>query len=393
MAHLILAVIYAAFAGCGLPDSLLGAAWPSMYTDLGAPMSYAGILSAIIAAGTVVSSLFSDRLTRKLGTCRFSAASLALTAVGLFGFSVSHSFAVLCLWAVPYGLGGGGIDASLNNYAATHYASCHMNWLHCMWGVGASFGPYVIGAALTAGRGWNTGYGVLSAVQIALTALVLLSLPLWKRQASREPSGGASTRPPLSLRQVLCIPGARASLLICFCYCAIEHTTSLWAGSYLVLHSGLSSEQAAGLSSLFFLSISSGRFLGGFLTMKLSDAHMIRLGQAFVASGALCLLLPLSETAAFSGLILIGLGCAPIYPCTVHATPGLFGAEQSQSIIGVQMASAYFGSCLMPPLCGLLFNHIGAVLFPLFLLAVLALMLVMHEQLQRQRPRLSSLSS
>ncbi len=364
MFQLLLVVIYLAFISLGLPDSLLGSAWPVMYREFSVPVSYAGGISMIIAAGTIVSSLQSDRLTKKFGTGKVTALSVLMTAA-LFGFSISHSYAALCLWAVPYGLGAGSVDASLNNYVALYYASRHMSWLHCMWGVGASLGPYIMGYALTGGQGWNMGYLYIAILQIVLTAILLFSLPLWKKRTAEgtDHSGEANAK-PLSLRQIFSIPGAKEIMVTFFCYCALEQTAGLWASSYLVLQRGLSAETAA-----------------GFLTMKLNDTQMIRLGQGLILCGAVLLLLPFGERTALCGLVITGLGCAPIYPSVIHATPAHFGADKSQAVIGVQMASAYMGTCLMPPVFGFLANHIGAFLYPVFLLAILVLMAVMHEKM------------
>ena len=386
MFHLLLAVIYLSFISLGLPDALLGAAWPVMHGAFGVPVSFAGILSMIVSAGTVLSSLLSDRLTRRLGAGRVTAFSVALTALALFGFSVSPSFWMLCLWAVPYGLGAGSVDAALNNYVALHYASRHMSWLHCMWGLGASIGPYIMGYVLTGGAHWSTGYRLISLLQLALTAILFLSLPLWKRHRDPESGPEAPSAPPLTLRQVFSIPGAKEIMLAFFCYSALEQTAGLWVSSYLHLFKGVAPETAAGFASLFFLGITVGRALSGFLTIKLSDTAMIRLGQGIIAAGAAALLLPLGKTASLAGLILIGLGCAPIYPCIIHSTPVHFGADRSQAVIGVQMACAYVGSLTMPPLFGLLATHVTIALFPGFLLLLLVLMLAMHEALLRRCP-------
>ena len=383
MLHLLLPVIYLAFISLGLPDSLLGAAWPSMYPELGVPVSYMGVISMIIALGTIVSSLQSDRLTRHLGAGLVTALSVLMTALALLGFSLSRSFPALLLWAIPYGLGAGSVDAALNNYVALHYKSRHMSWLHCMWGVGASLGPYVMGYALTGGGAWNLGYRYIAVLQMVLTAILFLSLPLWKTQAGQD--AAETSRPQaLTLREIVRIPGTKAVMVTFFCYCALEQTAGLWASSYLVLRRGVSEQWAATFASLFFTGITIGRALSGFLTIKLNDRRMIRLGQAITAVGIAALLLPLGSYAALGGLVLIGLGCAPIYPCIIHATPENFGADRSQAIIGVQMASAYVGTCLMPPLFGLLATHITISLFPIYLLGILLMMTVMHEILLRK---------
>ncbi|MBS5480951.1 MAG: MFS transporter [Clostridiales bacterium] len=385
MYHLLLAIIYLAFISLGLPDSLLGSAWPSMYGQMGVPVSFAGVLSMLIAAGTILSSLMSDRLTRKFGAGKVTLVSVAMTAAALFGFSLSSSFWMLCLWAIPYGLGAGSVDAALNNYVALHYASRHMSWLHCMWGVGTTVGPYVMSYALTGGLGWNMGYRIIGFMQMALTAILLFSLPLWKRRSDvpAEPEE-ATAKATLSLRQIFRIPGAKEVMLAFFGYCALEMTAMLWASSYMVLHNRITPEAAAGYASLFFIGITVGRAVNGFLTFKFTDVQMIRAGQGIIAVGAAAMLLPLGSPVTLAGLVLIGLGCAPIYPCIIHSTPAHFGADRSQALIGVQMASAYVGTCLMPPLFGLLANHISVSLLPVYLLALLVLMAVMHEKLIRK---------
>ncbi len=386
MFQLLLVIIYISFISLGLPDSLLGSAWPSIYPELKVPVSYAGIISMIIALGTIVSSLQSDRLTRKLGTGKVTAVSVGMTAAALFGFSVSHSFWMLCLWAVPYGLGAGSVDASLNNYVALHYESRHMSWLHCMWGVGATIGPYIMGFALTGGMTWNGGYRIISMIQIVLTILLVVSLPLWKGKNSSGSSSENSQAQPsaLSIRNILRIPGAKEVMVCFFCYCAVEQTAALWASSYLTLYKGVPEETAARFAGMFFIGITVGRALSGFITMKLNDVQMIRLGQGLIGAGVLIMLLPLGAGASLAGLIIIGLGCAPIYPCIIHSTPDRFGADRSQAIIGVQMASAYVGTCLMPPLFGLIANHVSVSLFPFYMLVILVLMTVMHELLTKK---------
>lgn len=385
MFQLLLTVIYLSFISLGLPDSLLGSAWPTMYSELGVPISFAGIISMIIAGGTIISSLQSDRLTRKLGTGKVTAISVAMTAIALFGFSVSHSFLVLCIWAVPYGLGAGSVDASLNNYVALHYESRHMSWLHCMWGVGATLGPYIMGYALNRKMGWNSGYRIIAILQIILTAVLIFSLPLWeKRTQIISDNGKGIAAKAISLREIIRIPGAKEVMLCFFCYCALEQTTGIWASSYLTLYKGVSADTAASFAGMFFIGITIGRALSGFITMKLSDVQMIRMGQLIIGLGVITMLLPLGQNASLVGLIMIGLGCAPIYPCIIHSTPLHFGSDKSQAIIGVQMASAYVGTCLMPPIFGLVANYIAVSLFPVYLLMILVLMIVMHELLKKK---------
>ena len=382
MFSLLLAIIYLSFISLGLPDSLLGSAWPVMRAELAAPLSFAGVISMIIASGTIVSSLLSERLTRRLGTGLVTAGSVALTAAALFGFSVSPSLAALCLWAVPYDLGAGAIDAALNNYVALHYSSRHMSWLHCFWGVGASISPYIMAAALSRTGQWQLGYRAVSLIQIVLTVLLFLSLPLWRKTAAGEPAG--DNAPLLGLRGAVRIPGVPNILLAFFAYCGAETTAGLWASSYLAGVRGVAPETAAGFASLFYLGITFGRFLNGFVADRLGDRRMIRIGALVMGAGTLLILLPLpSPLPALAGLLIFGLGCAPVYPSIIHATPLNFGAENSQAIIGVQMASAYVGTTFMPPLFGLLANAISLRLFPLFLAALLLLLAVMTEKLNR----------
>ena len=381
MIGMLLAVIYLSFISLGLPDGLLGAAWPVMCVEMGVPLSYAGLISITIAAGTIVSSLMSDRVTLRFGTGKVTAFSVAMTALALLGFSVTKNYWLLILWAVPYGLGAGSVDASLNNYVALHYASRHMSWLHCMWGLGATAGPYIMGFALTGGRGWNMGYRYVAILQIALTAVLIFSIPIWKeRTICREQEKTDRTK-PLSLREIIGIPGAKEVLIAFFCYCALEQTAMLWGSTYLVRQMGMDEERAASLASMFFIGITAGRFISGFLTYKLSDENMIRLGQGVIGFGICVMLLPIGEMGAIVGLLLIGLGCAPVYPCIIHSTPAHFGEENSQAIIGVQMASAYTGILLMPPLFGLIANHISVALMPIYMAMILALMAVMCEKL------------
>lgn len=382
MASLLLPVIYLAFISLGLPDSLLGSAWPSMVGQLGADLSWAGIVSMIISAGTIVSSLCSERLNARLGTGGVTAVSVLLTAAALFGFSTCTRFWQLCVWAVPYGLGAGSVDAALNAYVSLHYKSRHMSWLHCMWGVGASVGPVIMGRAL-AGGSWQGGYRIISLIQFGLTAVLLLSLPLWKRP-EKTPEGADYTPEHRTLPQLLRMPGVPQVLLCFFCYCALESTAGMWAASYCTLVRGIDAGTAAGWASTFYLGITIGRGVCGFLTIKINDQNMIRLGQVLIALGVVLVLLPAGQGVLFAGLVTIGLGCAPIYPSIIHETPANFGREVSLAMTGIQMAFAYVGSCLMPPLFGLLAQYVTPALYPWFLAALLALMFAMAESLHRR---------
>lgn len=394
MTSLLLAVIYVAFISLGLPDAMLGAAWPSMSQDLGAPLSWAGGISMVISAGTIVSALLSDRMTLRFGTGKVTAVSVGLTAAALAGFSIAPNYWVLMAFAIPYGLGAGGVDAALNNYVAIHYESKHMSWLHAMWGLGMLTGPYVMGYALGRGQGWGWGYRYIAIIQIALTALLIASLPLWKQRKAvdAEQSGNgqdsravSADRKPIGILGVLRIRGAKEILMMFFCYCAAEQTAMLWASSYMVLGSGIDKTTAAMWASFFGIGITAGRLLSGFLTMRFGDPTMIRIGQTVMFIGLVMLFIPLpAHIATIMGLMLVGLGCAPIYPCVIYSTPAYFGEDKSQAIVGMQMAFAYTGSMLMPPLFGLLAQNISITLFPWFLLACLVIMVVMHESLRRK---------
>lgn len=376
MVNLLLSIIYLSFISLGLPDALLGSAWPSMYKEFNVAISYAGIISMIISAGTIISSLQSDRLTKKFGAGKITAFSVAMTAAALFGFSITHSYLFLCVWAIPYGLGAGSVDASLNNYVALHYESKHMSWLHCMWGIGATIGPYIMGYAIT-NNNWNAGYRYISIMQIVLTAILFFSLPLWNKN-DKENKEKINTK-TLSLIEIIKIKGAKEIMICFFCYCALETTTGLWASSYLNIYKGVDIKTAASFGSLFYIGITIGRAISGFITMKLNDNQMIVLGESLILIGIILMIIPAVNTVSLIGFIITGLGCAPIYPSIIHSTPYNFGAENSQAIIGVQMASAYIGTLAMPPLFGYIANHISISLLPFYLILILALMFIMHK--------------
>jgi len=379
LTHCLLWIIYLSFISLGLPDSLLGSAWPAMYPVLGAPVSAAGVISMLISAFIAVSSLCSDRMTRRFGAGRVNAASCALTATALYGFSCSTSFWQLCVLAVPYGLGAGGVDAALNNYVAVHYDSRHMSWLHCMWGIGSSAGPYIMSCALM-GSGWESGYRQVAVIQMLLTSVLLLSLPLWKRGDSKE----AVPTKSLTLRETLAIPGAKSAAAYFFCYCGLEQTVVLWGSSYLVLRGGLSEESAAGFAALFVTGLTVGRGACGFAAVRFSDVQMMGIGLTVAAAGLLCLLLPLGEVVTLMGLIITGVGCAPLYPSAIHATPSRFGAVHSQALIGIQMASASIGCVVLPPLFGAASRYLSLGLFPWYLAGLLAAMVIVNRRIACQ---------
>ncbi len=384
MVSLLLAIIYIAFISLGLPDSLLGSAWPVMYGQLGVPLSYAGIVTMLIAGGTIVSSLLSDRLTRRFGAGLVTACSVMLTAVALLGFSFANSFILLCVFAIPYGLGAGAVDAALNNYVALHYQSRHMNWLHCFWGVGASISPYIMSAALTGSIGWHGGYRNVAILQLILSAILFASLPMWKHRKGNQSMDNDAPAPAKPMKEVLQIKGVPFVLLTFLAYCALESTTGVWATSFLVNQRGIDTQTAAKFCSLFFLGITVGRFISGLIADRFGDQQMTRVGIGIMGVGVGMLFLPLqTDVVALAGLIVIGLGGAPVYPCLIHATPDHFGEENSQAIIGMQMASAYTGSTFAPVLFGFLGDNISMGFFAPYLLLFVVVMLVASEKLSR----------
>lgn len=378
---LLIAIIYLAFISLGLPDSLLGAAWPTLHVAFGVPISYMGIISIIISAGTVISSLLSERLTARFGTRTITTVSVLLTSVALFGFSLSGKFYQLCLFAIPYGIGAGAIDASLNNYVALHYTSKHMSWLHCFWGVGTIVSPYVMSYALIH-SGWQTGYRTVSLIQLCIFIVLLFALPLWKINSGSESGEPNESAKPLGVMGTLKIPGVPYLLIGFLAYCAAESTTMLWASSYLEEAMSLSKDEAAALGSLFFIGMTVGRFLAGFITERLGDGKMIRLGTVIALIGVGLITVQINLM-AIVGFILIGLGCAPIYPSIIHSTPSNFGEKNSAAIIGIQMASAYTGSLLAPPLFGIIAEGTSLRIMPIYLLAFFILMIVMIRKTER----------
>ncbi|CRZ34142.1 fucose permease [Herbinix hemicellulosilytica] len=384
MYSLLLALIYIAFISLGLPDSLLGSAWPVMYEQLEVPISYAGIVTMIIAGGSVISGILSNRLTKKFGAGVVTVTSVMMTAVALMGFSFSDSYILLCLWALPYGFGAGGVDAALNNYVALHYAARHMSWLHCFWGVGATISPYIMGYSLTKGYGWNNGYRFVGILQLILTAILFTSLPLWKRNNNGDKEDESNSK-SLSLIEILNIRGVKLILAAFFAYCSLESTAGLWASSYLANYRGVDPEIAATFASLFYIGITVGRFLTGFIYEKLGDKLLIRYGIGIITAGLIMVLLPLNgNMVALGGIVITGLGCAPIFPAVIHATPSNFGKEHSQSIIGVQMAGAYIGTTFMPMLFGFIADNISIGLYPIYLLVFTLLMALMTEMLNNK---------
>lgn len=398
MFSILLLMIYLAFVSLGLPDALLGSAWPIMYQEFAVPVSYSGTVFMIICGGTILSSLNSEKLNRRFGTGKITAISVLLTAIALFGFSISHSFLMLCLFAIPYGLGAGSVDAALNHYVALHYSSRHMSWLHCMWGLGASVGPYIMGFVLQRGEPWSRGYLIVSLIQFALAIALFCSLSLWKKKpeelkenSSNAPgalegkanSDGAEApkQRALSLKEIFAIPGAKECMASFYSYCALEQTVGLWAGSFMVLALGMEENLAASFVALYYFGITFGRFLSGFFTMKWKDEQLVLGGSAIVFFGIFLLFTPWSKAMVLPALILIGLGCAPVYPSVIHSTPYNFGVEHSSALIGAQMASAYVGTLIMPPLFGVLGRSFSMKLFPYYSMFLLLLMIFAYRRM------------
>jgi len=357
-----------------------------MYNGLNVPLHYAGYISMIVAGGTVISSIFSERIIRRLGTGLVAAISVLMTAVALLGFSFFPVFPLLCLFAIPLGLGAGSIDAALNNYVALHYKAKHMSWLHCFWGVGASVGPIIMSYFLIRGSPWSMGYRAIGLIQSTLVAVLFITISLWGKNKSQESNEIKEFHQDQGIQfsELFHTVGVKPILVAFFCYCSIETTAGLWGSSFLVIEKNIAPEIAARWISLYFIGITSGRFISGFLTMKFTNRQMVRFGQAFIAIGIIALLLPLGRTLLLPGFFIIGLGCAPIYPSLLHETPRNFGSEKSQAIMGIQMASAYIGTTFMPPLFGRLASYLSFKIFPLFIGGVLLLNILMVELLNKK---------
>ena len=379
MYTLLIAIIYLAFISLGLPDSLLGSAWPVMHQDIGASISSMGIISMVVSVGTIISSLLSDKITKKYGTQNVTTASVFLTAFALLGFSYTNTFWALLVLSIPYGLGAGAIDAALNNYVALHYSSKHMSWLHCFWGVGTIVSPFVMSYALT-NFTWSVGYRIVSIIQLTIGVILLFSLPLWKINKSKASIESEESK-SIGIIQALKIKGVPSLLLGFFGYCASECTAMGWSCTYLVEVKNIDEATAAAFASCFYIGITAGRFLAGFIMDKLGDRKMILIGTAILFCGIILILIPNdSYILALIGLITIGFGCAPIYPCIIHSTPYNFGAENSGAIIGIQMASAYIGATFVPTLFGVIGKLIGFEIFPIYLALFFALMIIMIEK-------------
>lgn len=379
MYTLLIAIIYLAFISLGLPDSLLGSAWPVMHRDIDASISFMGIIAMVISGGTIISSLLSNKLTHKFGTKWVTTLSIFLTAVALLGFSYSNSIILILLFAIPYGFGAGAIDAALNNYVAQHYSSKHMSWLHCFWGVGTIISPFVMSYALN-NSSWKVGYRIIAFIQLGIGFVLLLSMPIWNKNDNKDLEKSPSPK-NIGIIEALKIKGVPSLLLGFFGYCAAESTAVAWSCTYLVEVKNIDEPTAAAFASCFFIGMTFGRFIGGFIMDKLGDRMMILLGSGIIFLGNIVMLLPTNNhLISLIGLIIIGLGCAPIYPCIIHSTPINFGAENSGAIIGIQMASAYLGSTFMAPLFGVIGKAIGFNFFPIYISLFIILTSIMIER-------------
>ncbi len=392
MATFFLAIIYLAFISLGLPDSLLGVAWPVMQLNINAPFEAAGFVSMTIAGGTILSSLASGTVIKKLGTGKVTFISCLMTASSLLGFSFAPSLFWLILLAIPLGLGAGSVDSALNNYVATHYKAHHMSWLHCFWGVGATTGPLIMSQFIARQEAWRSGYFTVATLQFMLTVLLFFTLPLWDRVAKKYESGpvdlkeGEDAKSVSSIEKVeevktLGSKGVKIALVSFLFYCGTEATMGLWGSSYLVNVKGLPVAIAAQWVSLYYAGITVGRLITGFITMRVKNSMLIRMGQVIALTGAVLLLLPLPIIFSLVGFIMVGLGCAPIFPCMLHETPARFGKEHSQKIMGYQMASAYTGTTFLPPLLGFIAARSTMMILPFFVLAYIIFMLMGTEKI------------
>lgn len=381
MATFFLAIIYLAFIGLGLPDSVLGASWPTLHGSLSVPVSYAGILSVMTTAGTILSSFMSGKVTKRFGTGKVTLISVSMTALALLGFALAPSFWVLLLLTLPLGLGAGSVDAALNGYVALHYEAKHMSWLHSFWGVGATLGPMILSLFLLQQEGWRKGYLAISSILSFIVLMLLVTLPLWQKYNQQPPKKQeASGKVQPTSRGLHKLPGVKEALLSFFTYCAVEMTTGLWGASYLVAQHGFSADVAARYVSLYFGGITLGRIFTGFLTLKFSFKTIIRGGLLSIFFGIIMIFTGLQVLLPPS-FLLIGLGCAPVFPGMIHETPHRFGKEHTQSIIGMQMAFAYMGSTFIPGIFGLLAGGGLLRIFPLYLLMFLLMLFFFSERI------------
>lgn len=376
MSTLLLVVIYIAFIGLGLPDSLFGTAWPAIYTEFALPVSMGGVYSVLACAGTVASSLCSARMVNRFGTGRVVAFSTALTAVGLICNMFVPSYVWMCLISIPLGFGAGGVDAALNDYVALHYNASQMSFLHCFYGVGVSLSPYLMSLALADDAAWRDGYRMAFFFQAGITAVTFIALPLWKRMQKEHQAVHPEDAPPrvLTMREMAKLPAVRTVWVFFTTACAIEFTCGQWGSTFLVEARGLPLDAAARTVMLFYVGMATGRFLSGVLGSRFSSWQLIKMSMCAMFTALILLILPFGTVCAAIGLFLIGLGTGPIFPNMTHLTPKNFGRDVSQAVIGSQMAFSNFGIMVFPPLFGLLAQAIGEWLFPWFVLMLFAAM-------------------
>lgn len=373
MATILLVFIYIFYIGLGVPDSLLGAAWPAIYSELSVPVSYASFISSIISCGTVFSSLFSTRVIAKLGTPRVTVLSTSLTAIALLGFSCSHNFLWLCICGIPLGIGAGSIDTALNNYVALHYTSMQINFLHCFYGVGVTISPYLMSLALSDNMNWRGGYRTVFFIQLTIAALSVISLPIWKKVKQALPQEEPIR--VLSLSQMLRRRKIWASCGVFLGISSLESTCLIWGSTYLSESVGMSADVAAALITFYFIGMTVGRLLSGLLTIKYSDWQIIFSGQAVIFVAIILLLMQTNAIITALGLFLIGLGNGPVFPNITHLTPGLYSKETSQSIIGIEMAFSNLSIMLTPILFGVVTTYTGVAISPKFLLIMFLIMI------------------
>ncbi len=365
----------------GLNASLLGALWPVMYLDFDVALSVVGVLSWIGSGVGLVSNLSAGWFLRKFGARRTTAISGLIVALALFGYTVSSEYWMLCLLSIPSGLAGGIIGISMNNYVAMHYPPRHMSWVHCMWGLGSIIGPNIVSYSLAKGYSWHMSYRFVFIAWALWGLAILLAGRRWKADPSEANRKVKSKAMPM--KQMIRIRGVKDALLTFFCYNSLEQGIMLWMSSYMVLHIGLAEEMAATYVSLFFIGITVGRMLNGFLTMKFHGDTLIHFGQILIAIGGVLLILPLGKGVMLAALLTIGVGCAPVCPCLLHSTPEHFGKEHSQALVGLQVAASSLGNCIFPSLFGLVAGHISIALLPVYIFICLGVMAAAHHRLSK----------
>ncbi len=368
MATLLLLVIYLAFIGLGVPDSLLGTAWPVIYPEFSVPMSFASIVSILISCATMISSMNSARIIRRFGTGRVTAFSTLLTAAALFFYSFTGSFWFMCVLAIPLGLGAGCVDAALNNYVSLHYSARVMSFLHCFYGIGVMASPYIMSTVISSEAGWRGGYRTASLIQLLIGLTALVTLPLWKKAHGEESIEAEKHMAVLPMRQTLRIPGALLTCLAFLSFCAIESVCGNWSATYMVTYKQVAPEQAALATMFFYMGLALGRLLSGLVANRLKPWQIIFISMGLLNASLLLLILPGSALLSIIALLLVGLGVGPLYPNFNYLTPHHFGAAQSQSVMGMQMTFASIGVIGAPALCGVLGQWLGMWIFPVYLL-------------------------